>query len=613
MKSHNFTTSMLMKEWCRRSRVPKLLSLFCFLNVVLLYVFLLWMSDEDEYDDSTGFLIRDLKTVEDLQNYSAKDWNFYLSRKRVMKYRELFNQSSRHLHRNDDYSPRYENEVPQLFVDESRKYMSSFKSKQLKLTDKLSVRRIRSGQKQQDVFSEGRQRRDTYLHETDKDESEEEIDDVNLADLTRRLRASHLGQTAQKPKYELDIHMQDATESIMKAFENNKILNRRSSRPSNAPYNITIYVQDYNLDLLSALKLDLHSKGVRFIDRSLSPLCDILGKCPRKGSVVRYFYDQSASAIERFYQENHDDADIQQSDAFLCIQPPSLCQLYTMFDKPMIVMVTARYEQGRGDTEYKWNSWNRYIEQMMKSDQDVLAATNTYDIEYLRYFTSVEAMHLPPLCSYITETYRPTRKDFLLYPIQKDTFSEIIMNEWKIVTQMASNNVSLIPMKTLYPSYASQHALVQHPGIVLIPHEVSFLRFIEFYRMNIPLFIPSSELLTKWHVNYAVMTKRTLIKVRGERSMKSIINGKLSLPDPNNDVKTDAVGFWMMYADFYMYPGIIYFSSLSHLAQLLQLKNNQLAKYTKQMVEYNQKAKSDIHGKWFDILDKITKQKRKRN
>ena len=53
----------------------------------------------------------------------------------------------------------------------------------------------------------------------------------------------------------------------------------------------------------------------------------------------------------------------------------------------------------------------------------------------------------------------------------------------------------------MYPQYLFSD-LAAHPGIIYLPYQVSMASLTEQYRMNIPMFFPSKDLLTKWHLEY---------------------------------------------------------------------------------------------------------------
>lgn len=44
--------------------------------------------------------------------------------------------------------------------------------------------------------------------------------------------------------------------------------------------------------------------------------------------------------------------------------------------------------------------------------------------------------------------------------------------------------------------------LVQYTAVVIIPYQCSIMSVFEYYRMGIPMIVPSLNLLTKWHMKW---------------------------------------------------------------------------------------------------------------
>ena len=62
--------------------------------------------------------------------------------------------------------------------------------------------------------------------------------------------------------------------------------------------------------------------------------------------------------------------------------------------------------------------------------------------------------------------------------------------------------------------------------------------------MNIPLFFPSLDLLTAWHIKYQVVRQRTWDGYMMKTPEKSNIQGMFpQVPDPNNDLDEDSIKF----------------------------------------------------------------------
>ena len=76
----------------------------------------------------------------------------------------------------------------------------------------------------------------------------------------------------------------------------------------------------------------------------------------------------------------------------------------------------------------------------------------------------------------------------------------------------AAPDVAIRGLDQVYPggAYGKGYQfsdLARHPGVVVVPYTKSVMSFFELYRMNVPLFAPSVELLVKWEMKHSVMVR----------------------------------------------------------------------------------------------------------
>jgi hypothetical protein len=127
----------------------------------------------------------------------------------------------------------------------------------------------------------------------------------------------------------------------------------------------------------------------------------------------------------------------------------------------------------------------------------------------------------------------------------------------------STSPLTLLPIREVYPiHYEYSDLSSNHPGIVVLPYQLSIMSLFEFYRMEIPLFVPSPPLLARWHLDYNVLNERTWRGVQGyPRGYKGLLgrhpNSTSTMKyDPNNEVSFDAILEWISLADFYQWPFI---------------------------------------------------------
>ena len=285
--------------------------------------------------------------------------------------------------------------------------------------------------------------------------------------------------------------------------------------------------------------LDLNfGSTISVIDKSLSGHCNMTGTCardldvltPENGITLSYCPNQLR---QRFFDVYKNNPEFLSVDAVLCLHATSLCELYMPFQKPLIIIASTRFDIGRYYDIESLRIWFSTLERIASNNSNILgaryntiAANNMYDLQYIKYFTSIDnVLYLPSTASYLRGVrYEPCRPGWLVGPsrgvngiIYKEMLDTIrnttrdIRREEGIdldLTPYHLNMPALYHIRDIYPTYEFTD-LAGHRGIVLIPYQVSLMSFFEYYRMGIPIIAPSARLLSVWQVNYTVMNERT--------------------------------------------------------------------------------------------------------
>ena len=294
-------------------------------------------------------------------------------------------------------------------------------------------------------------------------------------------------------------------------------------------------------------------------------------------------------------------------DAFVCFHPVGMCELYMPFNRTIIIIASTRYELWRFDPS-SWTKLNENLKQIAQHPKNVIAANNLYDVEYIRYFTGINATLLPSLCDYTNVDYNPSRKEFLIAPIHVK-HGEILFKKL-LSNSLQFHSIQVVAIRELYSNYKYSD-LAKHPAIVYVPYQVSVMSLFEQYRMNIPLLFPSLDLLTQWHLNYSLVNEKTWDQAwYGIVPNSSHIPGVLAgVPDPNNDHDRTSVRYWLNFSDFYQWPHITYYDSTDDLVQ--KLTTTDFPSISKKMKEHNKQLKENLLRKWKEILDNIKRYSQK--
>lgn len=240
------------------------------------------------------------------------------------------------------------------------------------------------------------------------------------------------------------------------------------------------------------------------------------------------------------------------------------------------------------------------------SFRNVIAGNNLYDAEYIRYFTGIKTIVLPSLCDYTNSKYTPKKgKPFLITSMKKKPVSLDFLSTVANTLKRLQSSITMGHLREVYTGHYEYSQIAEHPGIIYIPYQVSVMSLFEQYRMNIPLFFPSLDLLTEWHYLQQVLGERTWDGLSEKRSNGSVIPGVLGsdIPDPNNERDRTAIHYWLKFSDFYQWPHIIYFNSAEDLATKLITTN--LTQVSQNMSIYNRYVQKTVHRQWHDILEKI--------
>ncbi len=387
---------------------------------------------------------------------------------------------------------------------------------------------------------------------------------------------------------------------------------------------LIFWSSDFHISTVADIKSTLQNYDIMFIDKSLSNHCHLTNTCERDLKIIHKLnginLGQCPNKIKRdFYNEYRCNKEFQSVDAFLCTHATSMCELFMPFNTSLIVIAATRYEIGRHDAK-RWNEWNINLQKIAANPYNIVAANNKYDLEYIKYFTNIHnVLLLPSYCGYIQNRYLPTRPEILIAPargvnskLAKELFDELGLYQKSTTINKNSYELKIVHIRDLY-SYFKYTDISSHPALIILPYQISFMSFFEFYRMEIPMFVPTPELLAKWHLLYGCLNERSWSTVYGMPSSNSAINKHQNSSsnfkfDPNNELDYNAILEWIKLADFYEFPHIIQFSSWNELFSLLVTTD--LNGISKKMKEFNVEEYVKVIDSWNIALENIIRGKK---
>jgi hypothetical protein len=418
-----------------------------------------------------------------------------------------------------------------------------------------------------------------------------------------------------------------------------------SSQAKKSKEELIIWTSDFHISTVYDIKHILQAQfpqllnGVRIkiIDKSLSGHCHLTNTCQTDLHILTKENGIDLSPCPnrlraRFYQYYKHDSEFQSVDAFLCTHASSMCELYLPFGKPIIVVASTRFEIGRHDP-VRWQNWITNLQKIASRKENTVAANNEYDREYIKYFTglpSEQVLLLRSLCGYPNVTYLPIRPEILIGPSRgiDSQIAQKIMSFTSHQTLRYENQpMEIRLLRDVYPHYEYLD-LSHHPAVILLPYQVSFMLFFELYSMAIPMYVPSPDLLTEWHLALGILSERTWDRVFGHPRNSSLLprhpfwkdhsqgsSEKHFNSDPNSEFSFEAIREWIQFADFYRLPHVIQFNSLSHLESLLSSHSlsKELNEISRKMRRYQEDERlPEVRTGWKNVISRIYHHQEKR-
>ena len=281
------------------------------------------------------------------------------------------------------------------------------------------------------------------------------------------------------------------------------------------------------------------------------------------------------------------DPQIASTDAFMCMFPASMCEMWMPFNKTIVFLPAHRYNLGRC-TEKEWNRLNEHLNALVSMDnpKHIIAAESAYDREYLRHYTGLDPLRLYSFSGFYTanNSYAPKRNEILAFGVWDNRLNNKI------------SKFHIKPVHKIYPRYQLSN-LVSHPAVVFLPYSVMSYKLTEIYSLCIPLFMPS--------MNFIRNVMRTVTEDRSSLSLTYCNNAGLDKvmkahpssihpysPNVNMDKDKEAEFYWLQFADFFHWPHIIYFDDFMDLEKKLGEVN--LSKVHDLMVDEVERKKEEL-------------------
>lgn len=384
-----------------------------------------------------------------------------------------------------------------------------------------------------------------------------------------------------------------------------------------------IWSSDFHVSPVEDIKALFRSwketENITFIDQSLSGACASVNTCADALQVLNVQngieLSECPNALKRLFWKTYsvDNPDLFRNvKAFLFTYSTGLSEMFASFGKPMIIIAAVRYEVGRV-SKSRWLALNQFLISIAADKRNTIAANNLYDLEYLRHFTGLSDIKLlPNTCDYVQVTYNRTRPSVLVGPSRFSAAGlELVYGTSGMLRTLSEKRdtypgLNITPIREIYPTFQYED-LAAHPAVVVIPYAPSVMSVFEYYRMGLPIFAPSLDLLTEWQTSHLLLDEASwacCIKCGSDCRGPSLIEAHINSPhlgtDPNNLTDKHSMRHWLQFSDFYNWPGVQYFEDWDDLFR--KLSQVDLDRIHVEMTSFSVKQDATRKKAWLEVL-----------
>lgn len=239
-------------------------------------------------------------------------------------------------------------------------------------------------------------------------------------------------------------------------------------------------------------------------------------------------------------------------DGFVVTHAAALTQLYFGLDRPILTVLSTRYEDPYTGNRKSWAQLDRAIERSLSTGQMTVCANNRGDADYFRYFTGIEVPVVPSLCERQGGEWR---RDGTGIGYAMTRGIDLSVGEWN---QLRGR---FTPLPTGY----SWSTLCNAREVFVVPQNISTVTLFELATAGVPVAVPSR----KWLATIALSNANTL------RELTFAQLHRLQVPDTHRGSPLDwksshYLDWWLDRADFYdedLMPNVRVVDSVSELME----------------------------------------------
>ncbi|AOW99794.1 hypothetical protein BJP34_10305 [Moorena producens PAL-8-15-08-1] len=369
------------------------------------------------------------------------------------------------------------------------------------------------------------------------------------------------------------------------------------------------WLSDHHVFTTQCFKHQLKNLGVTFYDYALTGHWHFfysqdparrLRVLDRKNTNVPYNYEHYDKLASKF-ADQYGKWSQKNVDFYWCSFKSYMTHVFSKCERPIVLQLSFRFEGNQKSTPEHVKKLIELLLELRAKGQLFILASNRYDQMYFEYFTGVTIPKVPLCACHIKERYHPHRNEILIGPARHYPQGHHKISQIKKFFAKSQPEIELRTIRELYPQHHEYRDLSRHRAIIVLPYTIYTGAIVEYLAMGIPMFMPTSDLLSQWHIDDYLLVER---KSDLSPTRCSMITGELHdfMPDPNNDYDLESVNYWLKFCEWYDWP-IETFSSLEELEQKLRVAD--LESISKNMFNFERQQYDNTLLKWQHILQEI--------
>ena len=341
-----------------------------------------------------------------------------------------------------------------------------------------------------------------------------------------------------------------------------------------------------------------------------SPYADSLKLSKISNQLSKYIHKDKS-----IHPSNLDDSDVKENfnfykqssdfnpvDLVICSFPASFCEAFIPLNKTIVFNPAHRYNMKKC-SQQKWLKLHENYEKLNKKNKIIISAMSRYDLEYHTHFVDIKPFYrLYAYGGFYARNveFNPIRDEILVGPSNgMGSGGEQILS----LLRKTSSEFKFKKIREIYSRY-SLNQLASHKAIILFPYAVMSYSIIDFYISNIPIFVPSIDLMNK----YKMASDRTInsslycLKNKDFDDLNPSPHGYFHHFSPNDNSDL-AYKYWLSFADYFIWPFVNVFDSVEDLIQKLKMVD--FKSISNKMKSYNKIRETSLLENWCQILKKL--------